>query len=139
MLNKKGNSSDYIIFWADMITLLLVFFIYLFSISKVDVAKFLQAKDSLKEQFSVQTGPDTHSSYEAKQEQLEAMTESLIEMINKQGLNDMIFVSQVDDYLDIRLGTQVAFTIGSATLREGIKPLLKTMSNIFKKNWQSSR
>lgn len=131
---KQKNSNDYIIYWADMITLLLVFFVYLFSISKLDIAKFLQAKDSLKQQFSVSTGKSTNSSYKAKQEQLQAMTASLVEMIENQGLDDKIFVSQVDDYLDIRLGTQVAFTIGSADLREDIKPLLITMAEIFKKN-----
>ncbi|RAP37705.1 hypothetical protein DID80_03830 [Candidatus Marinamargulisbacteria bacterium SCGC AAA071-K20] len=131
---RRGSNNDYIIFWADMITLLLVFFIYLFSISKLDISKFLQAKDSLNEQFSIQTGPSTQSSYEAKQEQLQAMTASLIEMINEQGLNEMVFVSQVDDYLDIRLGTQVAFNTGSAELKDEIKPLLGTMTEIFKKN-----
>src|SRR4051812_3967577 len=47
------NHERYLITYADMITLLLVFFIVLFSISNADKDKFLRVSTSIKEAFHV--------------------------------------------------------------------------------------
>ena len=117
-----------------MITLLLVFFVYLFSISKLDISKFFEARESLNKEFSSNIDAKSHLTFQERQEQLAQMINSLREMIKEKELEHMVFVSHIDDFLDIRLGTKVLFDSGSALLKDAIKPLLIEMSDIFIKN-----
>src|SRR3546814_10590858 len=48
-LEEHENEERWLITYADMITLLMVLFIVLFSISQVDLKKFEQFKDGLNE------------------------------------------------------------------------------------------
>ncbi|MDB5052159.1 MAG: flagellar motor protein, partial [Bacilli bacterium] len=53
--NKKKHDNEnherWLLTYADMITLLLIFFIILYSMSKIDVAKYTQLAQSLSMQF----------------------------------------------------------------------------------------
>ena len=42
-----AEGPNFFVSWNDLVTLLLVFFIYLFSISTVDIIKFLEIKKSI--------------------------------------------------------------------------------------------
>ncbi len=56
--HKKENSERWLLTYSDMITLLLVLFIMMYTISKVDVQKF----DALAEQLGIVMNPSTQAS-----------------------------------------------------------------------------
>ena len=43
----EEDVDNFYVSWGDLVSLLLVFFIYLFSISEIDVVKFLQVRESV--------------------------------------------------------------------------------------------
>ena len=46
--NEESSVDNFYISWGDLVSLLLVFFVYLFSISEIDIVKFLEAKQSMR-------------------------------------------------------------------------------------------
>lgn len=42
--DEEDSGDSFYVSWSDLVTLLLVFFVYLYSISEIDVVKFLEAK-----------------------------------------------------------------------------------------------
>lgn len=59
--HKKENSERWLLTYSDMITLLLVLFIMMYTISKVDLNRF----DALASQFSIVMNPSSHAGYYA--------------------------------------------------------------------------
>ena len=48
----EPDTDNFYISWGDLVTLLLVFFVYLFSISEIDPIKFIEAKNSMQEEIT---------------------------------------------------------------------------------------
>lgn len=127
------NHERYLITYADMITLLLVFFIVLFSISNADKDKFLRVSTSIKEALHVNVltqdvegggggnnleADPRFMEYLSVRSQVESMTQQL------QVAAEDVDVELTRDGIVIHLSEAVLFPPGDAQLRpEGLKVL----------------
>lgn len=76
-----AEGPNFFVSWSDLVTLLLVFFIYLFSISSIDIVKFLEIKRSIWGRFmeykpnpNQQTEENKNSEFQLDEKRKQALT-----------------------------------------------------------------
>lgn len=142
---EKENHERWVISYADLVTLLLGFFIILYSLSEVDVRKFDQMSTSFSKAFNVQVKQgveggspmfDSASSAvpaDAFTGQISIDAGSVQQAIEQQeqaaGLPEDIQVIATEDKIVLRLADNLLFASGSADVRPDALPLLRIVAN----------
>ena len=127
------EADNFYVSWSDLVTLLLVFFVYLFSISEIDIIKFLEAKESLNKSIDMKTDMDKLELIMLEKQQLKEMLVSMQAYIEKEKLENVVNVAYTDDDLEINMGTQFLFELGSAELRAHAQSVLTRVAQMFNK------
>lgn len=145
---KKGAPA-YMNTYGDMMTLLLTFFILLFSMSSVDAAKFkafvasfdggsgiLEAGEViLAEQGMLGTGVQKFPSEGEKgknEEEAKAVKKELEKFIYQEKLDEKIGVEQRGDELILRFDDMLLFESGKANIKPGAVPIIGTLGEKLK-------
>lgn len=142
--NQKGNRDRWLITYADLITLLLVFFIVMYSMSQVDAAKFEAMVTSLAEAMGAggmimeSPGPaivpgEPGAAELAEQRKLESIRQELEEFAREQGLATKIMVSSESRGIVLSFQEEVLFPSGSAQLTSGAQMLIKEVAPVLEK------
>ena len=147
---KKGAPA-FMSTYGDMMTLLLTFFVLLFSMSTVDVAKFralaasfdggsglLEAGDVIVQKETI-IGNGIRQ-FPSKGEQAEgngqgkakAMKEDIEKYVYNKKLEEKVGVEQRGDEIIIRFGDALLFDTGKADIKPGAIPVLDTVGNKIK-------
>jgi chemotaxis protein MotB len=150
---QKKGSPAYMSTYGDLMTLLLTFFVLLFSMSSVDASKFkafinsfsggsgiLQAGDVIvSDQGMMGTGiknfPNRsdmeklakQAKNEAENEALLELKEELEEFIYRQKLEDKVGVEQRGDEIILRFEDMLLFESGRADIKPGAYPVLSSL------------
>ncbi len=151
MARKKASggggpgSGDWLNTYADMVTLLLTFFILLFSMSSIDAAKFdMIARAFARQGESVDMitidadvpDPDTYTGSPPEptetSSEIADIVETIQEMIEQQELQDSVSVSQVGEDVFIRLEDEMLFEPNSAVLRPEHRSVLQFVGESMK-------
>jgi chemotaxis protein MotB len=109
---EEVGSQNWYISWADMTTLLLTFFVVIFTFSTISTNKFLEATSSIQEAFhipipvGVPVKPDLRGDRQAAEIQ---------EMIEKEALSGVL-AQDYGDRIVLLMETDVAFEAGKADL-----------------------
>ncbi len=159
---QRGQGSTeqherWLITYADLITLLLIFFVILYSISQLDLQKYTQLADQLHLQFESHDGvleghrgiagdlkpgdnegPD-HGEGQLSEAELAAQREeglqSLFKVIQsyvaEHGLEDSIQVVDRPEGIAITLKDLFLFDLGKAELKPASEPLLTQLASLF--------
>lgn len=151
--SEPENTERWLLTYSDLITLLLAFFIIMYSMAKVDVAKFNAMRDSLagalkqgtssinvgnpgilKDSSTSKTGEGEGEGAEtAKMEELEA---KVVELINKYDLQNYITVTQEERGLDIEIRNElmniVLFKSGSSELTPPAGEIIEKIGDLLK-------
>jgi len=139
---EDDSGGDWITTYADMVTLLLTFFVMLVAISSVDVQRFEKIMMSI--QYSLGAGVaqggrmgriDLH---ETRRKSLsmptgrenEPLLQDIREMINKKNLDDAVQVVQEGQKVIIRVKGQVLFGAGSASFDPQARKVLGEIARI---------
>ena len=124
-----GGSERWLLTYADMITLLMAFFIMMYSMSVLNQEKFKQAAESLRSQFGPQNRkapqggaglmPNVSSADSPPlEEDVQSLEDRLREYVQKNNLQDLIQTSHRDRALVISLASDnLLFARGEADLR----------------------
>ena len=159
---KKKMSSEggsYLQTFADMVTLLLVFFILLFTMSVIDVQRFERVMDAIHMSFLGQTGilEDTRELEEIEEiesepdpdaveaevtpeemeilEQMregEEIMEDAREFLDEAGLDeDEVDLEMEERGVVMELPDRIFFEIGEADLRPGARDILDLLADLF--------
>lgn len=143
---KKGAPA-FMSTYGDMMTLLLTFFVLLFSMSTVDVAKFralassfeggsglLEAGEVIVQDESIigngirqfpSKGVPTQSSQQGKEKaEQKAMKDSIEKYLSSKKLEEKVGVEQHGDEIIIRFGDALLFDTGKADIKAGAIPVL---------------
>jgi chemotaxis protein MotB len=127
-----------------MITLLLIFFVYLFSISEIDPVKLVQAMTSMRKEIvkDAATNASDISAQMVKklameQKKLQAMQQEIQKYINEHQLQDVVSVKYQDGSLDLNMGDAVLFESGQAALKPQALDVLKKLGGLFRKSSSS--
>ncbi len=154
---QKENSERWVLTYADVMNLLLIFFIILFAISQVNQAKAEQLSQSLNKAFgssgynrSIIPFPDDNgdsliieplyptypgvdeSQDKTEAEQMDEVTNSLETMIAQQSLQDKIDVSLQERGIKISVKAQYLFASGSAVLNKEVMSEILEIGEILK-------
>ncbi|MER3419349.1 MAG: hypothetical protein C4290_01975, partial [Chloroflexota bacterium] len=136
--DKPQNHERWLITYADLITLLLVFFIVLYAGSQEDSRKFTVLAQSLRAAFNtiaingsggsspVFTGSGAVSAGGGQQqlEDFQSLAALLQRVAEERGLADRIDLRLEEDRIIIGLGSDLLFASGSAQVRPSAEPVL---------------
>lgn len=138
---KKGddiNTNGWMDTYADTITLLLTFFILLYSISAVDSEKLkelaealqssLTGKQSVKELESLD---DIKVDIEKESNKYEDLAKKLNEIIDKNSLTEVIKIREEDRGIVLQVDESILFDPGKAEIKESSFDILDTISKII--------
>lgn len=141
---KKGddvNTNGWMDTYADTITLLLTFFILLYSISAVDSEKLKQLnhalQSSLKGNTEVSEVKDIEDlevktkEPESGNTEYEDLAKKLNNTIEKNGLTEVIKLRKEDRGIVLQLDETILFEPGKADLKENNKEVLETITTII--------
>ncbi|NLJ79149.1 MAG: OmpA family protein [Tissierellia bacterium] len=132
------DSGAWLITYSDLVTLLLCFFILLFSFSEIDAQKFRSIMSSfqgavgvLESGKTLEQDDDLELESESLEEDLERLKELLEEYVDSIGLSDEILLTVEERGLVIRLMDKVLFDSGKADLRPDSMEILDAISDIL--------
>ncbi len=148
---KKGAPA-YMNTYGDMMTLLLTFFVLLFSMSSIDVAKFRAVIASFEGSVGVLSGgetieentnmlgnglrqfPEKKNKEDLKQQtnkdaenELKKMKKSLEQYVEDKNLHDKVTIEQNGDEIILRFDDVLLFDTGKADIKPGAIPVLSTL------------
>ncbi len=151
----EGNeSSAWIFTFADMMTLILTFFVLMFSMSKIELERFKAVMSSIQSSFGEfapsvdrlhipETSKQQDQAAEVKEVYIDqsgeeekrarAMLDDIIDFIARRGMSDHIMASVEGANIILRVKDTVFFVSGRAKLSARAKSLLDDMVVIFRK------
>ncbi len=161
---KKGSAPEnherWLITYSDLITLLLIFFIVMYSMSKVDMAKYEMLSESLHLQFAkgdtiiekhdgpagdlkqgdkatpVPTNTPTPSPSASAQAERERELQDLLSKVNQyieeNNLQAQVSAGNLQRGVVIKLNDMVLFDLGKADLKPASLPILDKLGSLFR-------
>ena len=137
----EGHKGSWLTTYSDMVTLVLCFFVILFSMSAVDATKFDQVVLSMQAALGVM--PGARVPYESapldydnlRQQLVEEETDSMKDLyddltrfVEETGLAASVGVAQEMQGIVLRFSDSVLFDLGRAELKEEAKGLLRQLA-----------
>lgn len=120
--NEDGGDGNWIVSYADMMTLLCVFFIIMFSLSKIDPKKIEEAKrDTVEFMGGKYSVP------------YEGMVEKIRKVLIEKNLEKQVQVDSDETGVSIIFRGTVFFESGSASILDDGKDILMKLSDVIKK------
>lgn len=132
---EKGDPGRWMITYADLITVLLIFFVVMYSMSMVDAKKFEQVAASLMSVLSGRSselldypGPSVIEGLAEEQQQMEQIREQLQKYVDENNLGANIQLYQQERGLVISLSDTVLFDSGRAELTPQAQEIMLKVS-----------
>lgn len=147
---EKDTSERWLLTYADLMNLLVIFFIILYSMSQVDQAKFTQLAESLRMSLGISSGESmlqggtspsiinlettAPASFlaEVEKRQMEEFKEQVENMVKDSNLNGKITVSLEERGVKISINSKFLFPSGSAQIVPDSKPTVEEIGNMLK-------
>ncbi|MGI9861858.1 flagellar motor protein MotB [Moorella naiadis] len=128
-----AGSMRWLLTYADLITLLMAFFIVMYAVSKVDMVRYQQLARALGQIFNSSAGsmflPEPGSGEQVvPPDELTGISSELQAYLAQQGLKDQVFVTSTSQGLIISFTGSVLFDRGQATLHPDAVPILQKIS-----------
>lgn len=118
--------ENWLMSYADMITLLLCFFVIILSVSEPKKEQLEAVSESFKEAIN-----DAKKEQE-KQDPMDDLKQDLETMILDDALEEAMSVAETEKGIVIDLSTAAFYESGSATIRTDAEPYLQKMTDILK-------
>ena len=151
--NKAGNSPVWMTTFADLMALMLTFFVLLFSFSVIDAKKYKMIVESMAQGFGAQwikhdsqnpgdTGPNPgiqaplvpDRSYQRQRDRHEyELLQELKQSLSQELSDKSIDISADDGRITIIFPEKIAFPIGSDELREGFYQPIARLAAVLAK------
>lgn len=145
----EEGSPAWMMTFGDMMSLLLTFFILLFSMSELETEKFRLAAASMQEGFGTSTGqllpgeppegtrePDTTLITSPLAEEtdatLDSIAERLEEFVAKNGLEEQVVVAREESGVYLRIQDVAVFPSGSARIAEESMNIIQQLGDIVR-------
>lgn len=120
---KQDEDEGWLVTYADSVTLLLCFFIILFSVSEPQPSAYKKLAKSLA---------DAGFFEEVEEDPVEAMAESLEVMIEEEQLEEVMAVEITDKGMTLELSSSSFYEVGSAKFKREAIPILKKVADILR-------
>ncbi|HAU32302.1 MAG: OmpA/MotB domain protein [Desulfotomaculum sp. 46_296] len=147
---SHGGSERWLVTYADLITLLLIFFIVMYSLGQLDLERFKYLSQSLSQAMGgggmilMNGGPSTSAGQSGsrppmlEKDQQDLMTlsdikEQLTDYMDRSGLQSKVSVSSEDRGIVISFQEEVLFVIGSSELTQQAREIIGQVAPILRK------
>ncbi|ACL70427.1 OmpA/MotB family protein [Halothermothrix orenii] len=142
---NKNTSPGWMVTYGDMMTLLLVFFVFLYSFSVMNVEKFEGFISALQAKLGVMPGGKTimdeellsrgsiGNRFNPSNQVFEKVMGQINRYVEKEKLSDRVKMELTKRGLVVRLTGQVLYDIGKAEIKPGGKRLLDEIAGIIEK------
>lgn len=141
---ETGHAAQWMVTFADLVTILLAFFVLLLSFSNTNREAFRDALGSVRDSLGVKSqSPGQHEalsttpiefsdkqSADKETAPQHIMLDRLREMLQQQGLGDAVEAVATGDGLTVRIKDNVLYASGSADVLERGKPFLDGLAEI---------
>jgi chemotaxis protein MotB len=141
----EGGGSEWLATYGDLVTLLLCFFILLYSMSIMDLAKFQKAAGSLNSSLGAPaqtTGTDStigdsianlnvYNAIEVQQE-MDDIYSKVKELVDSRDLSKDVQVEQVAAGVLLRFKDEILFDVAQADLKPNAKNTLQKLGEILR-------
>ena len=137
---EESNTGNWLTTYSDLVTLLLCFFVLLFSFSEIDAQKFRTIMSAFQGGTGVLEGGTTLEINEnlegdgVLEEDLEKLKELLEEYADSVGLGNQIILSVEERGLVVRFMDNVLFDSGRANLKPESMEILKSIAEILNRD-----
>lgn len=155
---EAESTPEWMLTYSDLVTLLLTFFIMLFSMATVDKQKFEQVAKSLRSSFlhmsngellAVNEGKDVvaileennitdtensetnNESAESKEEKLDKVKEQVQRAIDDMELGNLVKIIDESEEIILRFNSVLLFDLGSADIKPSGKEILSKMGQLL--------
>ncbi|PYI51205.1 OmpA/MotB family protein [Paenibacillus flagellatus] len=158
---SHSSSERWLITYADLITLLMIFFVIMYAMSQVDTAKYESLAKALQLQFhdatsmipkgsgvldganpgagqagdetkrETETKPTDGAEKDAKEEDLQNLLKLVRQYIAEQSLEAQVSASDTPRGIAITLNDLFLFDLGKADLKQGAFPVLEKLASLF--------
>ena len=122
----EDEGDDWLISYADMVTLVLCFFIIIVAMSEINPVKFGQVAQSI-------AGAMGEIDEAEIQISLPELHQKITKVVADKGLEDKVDVKMTNRGVALNLRGGVLFKLGKATLRQTAKPILSEIAEEIKK------
>lgn len=145
---KAENSERWLVSYSDFMTLLMVFFVVLYSMSNVNQKKYQQLANSMGSVFSgaataLGIGEDSGTSsddtgepkplVQTEDEKLKGVEKQVNDVLNELGLEDSVSTSIEERGLVISFNDSIFFDSAKADIKEDMKDKLISVSKVLNK------
>ena len=131
MAKFKPEVENFYISYSDMVTLLLILFVYLFSVSEIDPAKLAGAAQSMKQSISKDTTKQAINTLQQELNKLQDIEKQINTMIKEENLQDQVSVAFANNQLELNLGEALLFERGKADLKPAAESVLSRIGKLF--------
>lgn len=118
---ESDDDDDWLVTFSDAMTLLLVFFVLLLSVSRIDQSKFEQVSGAI--QGKVLKKEAKRPFHEAEQQ--------LQKLIQRNDLEEQVKVELTSSGIKMALASTALYEPGSAAIKEGKLPVLEDLATII--------
>lgn len=129
---EEEDVENFYVSWSDLVSLLLVFFVYLYSISEIDIVKFLEAKESMQGGVIAETEKNLLEVLKLEQEKLKQIHEDITQFITEEKIQDVFSVELLEDRLELNMGNALLFGVGESSLKPKAESILSKLATMFK-------
>lgn len=133
--NKKSKAEKDLLFyqsWGDLVALLLVFFVFLFSMSTLDISKFKKMTSTITNIFSFQEKEEMMEKYLEEEEILKQLQSDLQNYIVENDLLDVVSVKIENHKIVMDLGSNLLFPLGTADLKVDAENIILAFTKYFR-------
>lgn len=139
----NGGGDEWLATYGDLVTLLLCFFVLLYSMSTVDAQKFKAAAESLstigivdQKGSTVPGVGDSVSNTDASQssKDMENIYNEVKQVVDEKGLSKEISIHKNKEGILLRFEDKILFDSAEAVLKDNSKSLLDKLAEILKKH-----
>jgi len=139
-----GVDQRWMLTFSDMMTLLLTFFVLLFSMSSTDSSKLHKAMKALKDEFTAfnlgtmglgggAVGPLENPNLVIRPDEIRVAVDQIKRFISAEDLDDDAQVTRAGRSIKVSLSADVLFDTGSVAVKPAARPLLHEIARIATK------
>ncbi len=136
---ESSGGASWMETYSDLVTLLLTFFVLLYSMSTIDQEKYAKLVEAFskgnivisEQQLPIDQGPEQAKDKQApteKAEDVNKLYEIMSEYIKQNNLSDSVEISQNEEYVFIRFSDDITFNGYSNKLNESGKKILDILA-----------
>jgi chemotaxis protein MotB len=132
-MRRRKPQSTFLLSLGDLIMVIMIFFIYLYSISEIDPMKFMELKKYFQKQMITKTlDNEAFENFIEEQEKIRQIERELEQLLKKENLTEMVTIERKGYKLFLTLGDSLLFRSAQSSVKPKSQDLLNKIGTLLK-------